>query len=299
MTLLGVAVASLLIFLGVLIYSIHKRLKYRRKYYSQYKDLKRADAPEGPSLKSTSISNSTNSTNLSGKYSKNSLLFKNGDPRPISQTTNTSDETRAISTSQQDSIISDVQPQRCKLPSSEANSLHTSVYQSNSTSSTKLIMGMSSTAPALPLLPPKANTSTPQRVVLRKSMTSVYKTPASINESLGPIEISKITVDQSPNPNTNTNPTSPASAFSHSTVQPKLSSVSNPNPNTGITGSNGHLDLSGREENSLNSSRMSIGAWFDDTYGTLYKKYMKTDKFAQGRAEHWKEDDSKYEVEIE
>lgn len=61
MTLLGVAVACILIFIAVVIYAVHKRLKGRRKIYSRYKNLRRAD---GPSLKSGSGNDATNSTTL-------------------------------------------------------------------------------------------------------------------------------------------------------------------------------------------------------------------------------------------
>lgn len=49
---------------------------------------------------------------------------------------------------------------------------------------------------------------------------------------------------------------------------------------TKINRLNSHSNLDNLTDNQfLESSRMSIGAWFDDTYGTLYKKYMKNDKY--------------------
>jgi len=136
-----------------------------------------------------------------------------------------------------------------------------------------------SPVPALPMLPPKTKGakpirknvvhSTPQRVILRKSLTSVYKTQSSITDNdaqaLAP---SPLIQKHKNNPET--------------FLQPKHSTISSPADvyNFNFDDDPDRLgEFQNRENNSsVDSSRMSIGAWFDDTYGTLYKKYMRGER---------------------
>lgn len=133
----------------------------------------------------------------------------------------------------------------------------------NTNPTTKTNKNTTNLPPTLPSLPPSVRSSQPsnnnpngQNVLLRKSLNSVYKTASNIHE---PSNTSICLNKNMPN------------LFSH---QAGLHSQ------TKINRLNSHSNLDNLTDNQfLESSRMSIGAWFDDTYGTLYKKYMKNDKY--------------------
>ena len=306
MTLLGIIVATLIIFLVVLIYTINKRIKRRKDFYRyEEEELEREKLRiRGPpkSLESTcnSVTNSTHSTTLSHSCQKNS--------RPDSFVTFN------------DSISTLNQPNKIKLPNSETNSLdhrfgqrvskymnythdtHENCIKLNDSNSNSDSQNIN--APALPSVPPIAVPH--HRVLLRKTLTPIYKVPCNINriskdfqytcmgqnnvypehsQTLNNLNRSNINSSNinSNRPSTyinNHNDLSRLSGYDPVYCENSIVSITARDKSPSPTAYDNLYELDQRincNDNNTNSidSRMSIGGWFDETYGTLYKKYMR------------------------